>query len=286
LTAALNTVGIIRVVLLHRGQELCEIEGCIARAAAGTGAALLIEGPAGVGKSALLQAARQSASTAGFEVLSARGGELEQAAAWAIVRELLDAATARLPTNDREALLGGPAAPAAVVLGERAVEEWSGSDQAFRIAHGLTWVVTALAQRAPLALLIDDLHWADTASVRWMSFLARRLDDLPVVLIAAARPATDGEHFLSELAVAARVVTPRSFDSGAVKDFVVARLGVTPAQQFTAACLELTGGNPFLLGELLREAARDGLEVDALSAERLRGSRPGSVARAVLVRLA
>jgi predicted ATPase len=72
-------------VLLHRERELAEIERSIAAAAHGTGAMVLIEAPAGAGKTVLLQALRQPAAAAGMTVLGARGGELEQAAPWDVM---------------------------------------------------------------------------------------------------------------------------------------------------------------------------------------------------------
>ena len=247
---------------------------------------LLVEGPAGVGKSSLLQAARESAAAAEISVLSARGDELAHAAAWAIARELLAPAVAGLSSEMREQILSGPGAPAADVLGDGPVEEWSAPDQAFRLAYALTWVVVGLARRGTVALLVDDVHWADLASLRWLSFLAARVDELPVVVIAAARP-VDGEleSALARLALQARVLRPEPLGLEAVEKLVASWLGVRPAGEFTAACYALTGGNPFLLRELLHEAASDGLQPDASAAAQLHGFRPESVARAVLLRL-
>jgi DNA-binding CsgD family transcriptional regulator/tetratricopeptide (TPR) repeat protein len=274
-------------VLLQREQELAEIERSIAAAAHGTGAVVLIEAPAGAGKTVLLQALRQPAAAAGMTVLAACGGELEQAAPWAIVRELLQPAISRLGAEERREILTGPAGPAAIVLSDRPAEEWSGPDQAFRIAHALTWLVTALARRAPLALLVDDVHWADPASLRWLAFLGRRLDDLSIVVVVAARPAEgEAQSAVASLVVGARAVRPSPLGLDAVARIVTERLGAVPAREFTAACHALTGGNPFLLGEILHEATADGLQPDERSAEQLGRLRPESVARAVLVRLA
>lgn len=272
--------------LLQRDAELAELERGIAGAAEGAGTVLLIEGPAGVGKSSLLQAARELALGADLGVWSAMGDELARTAAWAIARELLAPAVTGLPRGMRAQILGGPGAPAAAVLGDGPVEEWSGPDQGFRLAYALTWVVAGLARRSAVALLVDDLHWADLASLRWLSFLAGRADDLPVVVIAATRPVGgERESALAQLALRARVLRPGPLSLEAVEKLVGSRLGRSPVGEFTAACHKLTGGNPFLLRELLHEAARDEVRPDAEAAEQLLALRPESVARAVLLRL-
>ena len=273
-------------VLLQRDAELAAIHRGIAAAAEGMGSVLLVQGPAGVGKSSLLKAAREPAAAAGASVLSSTGDELAHAAAWAIARELLAPAVAGLPIETRRQILCGPAAPAAAVLGGGPVDEWSGPDQAFRLSHALTCVVAGLGQSGAVTLLVDDVHLADLASLRWLSFLAARIDDLPVLLIAAARPVEeDSQSALGRLAVQARVLHLAPLGREAVERLVASRLGISPAGEFTAACCALTGGNPFLVRELLHEAAADGLQPDASAAEQLLGFRPESVARAVLLRL-
>jgi DNA-binding CsgD family transcriptional regulator len=273
-------------LLLQREAELAEFERGIRDAARGFGSVLLVQGPAGVGKSSLLKAARELAAVAGVSVFSAMGDELARAAAWAIARELLAPAVAALPSEAREQILTGPAAPAAALLGDGPVEEWSGPDQAFRLAYALTWVVAALGQRDSVALFVDDVHLADLASLRWLTFLAARVADLPVLVIAAARPVKeDGDPALARLSLKARILRPRPLDLHAVEKLIASRLGIRPAGEFTAACHGLTGGNPFLLHELLHEAASDELQPDGRAAEQLLAFRPESVARAVLLRL-
>ena len=63
------------------------------------------------------------------------------------------------------------------------------ADATFGVLHGLYWIVAALAEQRPHLLVVDDLHWADGASVRFLEFLANRLDALPALLLAARRPA-------------------------------------------------------------------------------------------------
>jgi hypothetical protein len=63
-------------------------------------------------------------------------------------------------------------------------------DPSFAILHGLYWLCANLAQRCPVLLCIDDVHWADQASLRFLHYLGRRLEELRVAVVAAARPAS------------------------------------------------------------------------------------------------
>ena len=74
------------------------------------------------------------------------------------------------------------------------------------LIHGLYWLTANLADSEPLLLVVDDAHWADIPSLRFMHYLARRLDGLRVVLLVAARPAEQGtDHGDVFAALAAQV---------------------------------------------------------------------------------
>ena len=131
------------------------------------------EGQAGVGKTELLRAAGELGEAEGLRVLRARGSELDRAFAFGVVRQLLE----REVADDPELLTGG-AEPAAAVFaaggGDGGAEEG-----VFSSLQGLHWLVVNLAARTPLVLLADDIHWADTASLRWLVYLAERVEDVP-----------------------------------------------------------------------------------------------------------
>ena len=103
--------------LLERQSELALIEDRIGAATEARGSLLLIEGPAGIGKTELVNAARERAAAAGMEVLSARGGELERSLGLGIVRQLFEARLAAAPAAERRKLLAGAASLAASALG-------------------------------------------------------------------------------------------------------------------------------------------------------------------------
>ncbi len=264
--------------LEERDRELEAVGRALEAARAGAGGALLVEGPPGIGKTRLLAGARAAAGER-LRVLSARGSELERDFPFAVVRQLLEPA---LAAADRDELLSGAAALAAPVLedGAAAVEAGPGA------LHGLYWLTANLAARAPLLVLVDDLHWADLASLRWIAYLVQRLDGLPAALVAAARPAEagHGQDVLDVLAThpAVKLLHPGGLSEAAVARMVERALG--PADPpFVAACREVTGGNPFLLGELVREL--DGVAPSSDNARLVARQTSRTVSRAALARL-
>jgi DNA-binding CsgD family transcriptional regulator len=268
--------------LLERGGELGLIGALVARVRGGEGAVLVVEGQAGVGKTELLRAAGELGDAEGLRVLRTRGSELDRAFAFGVVRQLLG----REVAADPELLTGG-AEPAAAVFaaagGDARAEEG-----VFSSLQGLHWLVVNLAARTPLVLLADDIHWADTASLRWLVFLAERVEDVKALLVVATRLAEPGadQELLDALMVApaVRVVRPAALSAAATMTVVRGRLpGAVDA--FSAACYRATGGNAFLLGELLGELAADGVEGAANDAGKVLEFGSEGVGRAVRRRL-
>src|SRR5512132_2705962 len=103
--------------LLERNEELSRIESALADARAGCGRFLVIEGPAGIGKTALLAAARTMAAERGMRVLRARGTELERDFAFGVVRQLFEPSLVEASELERADLLQGAAGVAAGLLG-------------------------------------------------------------------------------------------------------------------------------------------------------------------------
>jgi DNA-binding CsgD family transcriptional regulator len=270
--------------LLERGDELALLDGLLRDCRASAGGAVFLEGPAGIGKSALLAELRAQADAAGIGVLAASGGELERDFPFAVARQLFEPAIHE--SADGERLLEGAAQLASPVLAPQP-DLTAGGAGAFAIVHGLYWLAMNLARERPLLLIVDDAHWADPPSLRFLVHLARRLDGLPIGLAVAARPGEPdaATELLGALALGARTLSPAALSEDAVGTLLGAGLG-RPEPAFVAACHASAGGNPFLTGELIAGLARDGVEPTAAAAATVETLGPDGVRHAIALRLA
>ena len=268
--------------LLERDAELEGMDSLVARAAGGAGGLMVVEGQAGVGKTVLLRSASALAEAAGLRVLRGRGAELDRAFAFGLVRQLLEREVIEEPD-----LLTGGATPAAAVFGTGDGEP-PAEDGLYGSLQGLLWLITNLSAQRPLLLVADDLHWADAASLRWLVFLAERLEDLPVLLVAATRPAEPGadQELLDALmtAPAARVLRPAPLSEAATTTIVHEHLPEA-VMGFATACHRATGGNPFLLGELIEELVSGQVRGTEQDVARVPGFGSERVGRAIRRRL-
>jgi predicted ATPase len=275
--------------LLERDQELAVLRGALDRAAEGAGEAVLVEGPAGIGKTALLAMIAAEARGSGARVLQGRGGEYERDFPFGVARQVFEPAIAALDPATRAHVFSGAAALAAPVLvgGEA---ESSGEDRTFATLHGLFWLAVNLAEQSPLLIAVDDLHWADAPSLRFLHYLVRRLEGLRIGLVGCARPgeSSPSPTLLAQLAAEplTAVVRPAPLSVDAVAKLIVDELGREPDLAFAEACLAVTGGTPFLVHELLRALAEDGTPPTRSGAERIPELGPSTVAHATLLRLA
>jgi tetratricopeptide (TPR) repeat protein len=278
--------------LLERDDALTRIDQRLRDAVAGAGSLLWLAGPAGIGKTRLVMAAGRHGRGLGLTTLSARGSELEQDFAYGLVRQLFEAPLAAAPPAERSELLAGAAGHAAPLFGVAAAQEGTAGallDPSFAILHGLYWLCANLGRRSPLLLCVDDVHWADQASLRFLHYLARRLEELPVAVVAAARPVqpADGSPPLAALAAdpSAEVLVLAPLSERAVAELVRLGLGADVEPAFAAVCHQLTGGVPFLVRELIRAIGEAGIEPAAPASPRLAALAPRAVAESVVQRL-
>lgn len=147
-------------VLLERDRELDALASAAVAASSGAGGILLFEGPAGIGKTALIQRAGTISRDAGMRVLGARGGELERDFGFGVVGQLFEPAVRGAAASH---LLSGPAVHAAPIfapLQGGAADDEPRGERTLPVLHGLYWLAVNLSEEQPLALLIDDAHWA------------------------------------------------------------------------------------------------------------------------------
>jgi DNA-binding CsgD family transcriptional regulator len=284
---ARGAVGVARAgTLLERERELAFLESAVSAAAAGQGRAVLIEGAAGLGKSSLLNAARAGADASGLLVCEASGTELEREYAFGVVRQLFEAPLRALDEPTRSGLFEGAAALAAPLLGFEAARP---VEPSFAALHGLHWLLVDLAARGPLMISVDDAHWADTPSLRWLSYLHNRLRDLPVVVVLAARPipADIAASPLHELQARAGVQTlsPLPLSESSTAEVIRQTFATEADAEFVRACQRATRGNPFSLRELLRELDGDDVAPSAEAAATVGDRPPANLSRSVGVRL-
>lgn len=241
--------------ILERDAELERCFEAVAQAERREGAVVLLHGPAGIGKTSLARAVREGARERGFAVHSATGSELDRGFPFGLVHQLLDGALAAGPPERRARLLAGAAGLAEVVLSPSAD---AGTDPSHASLHGLYWLCANLAEERPLMLAVDDLHWGDPASLRFLEFLGRRLEGLPLLVLGAARPGEAGpaEELLGRLTAgpAAGTITLSPLTVAGVGRALATELGHTPDDGFVEACTDVTGGNPLLVRVLARTA--------------------------------
>ena len=249
--------------LLDRADETAVIDDAVRGALAGRGGLVVVDGPAGIGKTRLLAeaAARFRSASAGraVAVLAGAGDELHRHRALGLLRGLRDDAGRPLP--------GLPDPP--VESGSTAADEAPAPDggaTALQAALGALTALVGSGRSAAALVLVDDLHWADAGSLRAIEELAAVAPELPLLLVAGTRPHEPGapdaqlDRLRSRAGVGWLRPAPLSPDA-------VARLAAAAGDRPTPAALDAlvlrSGGNPFLVRELLR-AGPAGVAGDAI----------------------
>lgn len=166
--------------LIGRDVEIGAIRAVLDRAGSGP-AGIVVEGEAGIGKTALLEATARLWSEQGFLVLASRGAEAE--ASWSLlaVGDLLEGVPAEVV-----AVLPAPQRRALDVVMRRSESEGPPVEQP-TIGAGLRSVLTVLAEERPVLLLLDDVHWMDDASAGVLGYVLRRLGNDRVAVVGARR---------------------------------------------------------------------------------------------------
>ena len=237
-------------MIYGREPELDRLDDLIATVAGGRGAAIVIEGHAGIGKSTLLDVAVDRAARRGITTVQVAGNTHTQGAPWALsgrlVQRLDQALADRLPE-----MLHGPARRALDLL-ETDPTPFNGT--AYSIVHGVTCAVRDLASADPLLIVVDDAHLADEESAAVLASIVDRLDDAAIGLVVARRPPTanTADAFVElDAALSTNRVERRwlpELDAGSIRAIVDERLGDAPVE-VRERISSAAGGNPLLARE-------------------------------------
>src|SRR5262245_993274 len=278
--------------LLEREVQVAALRAVTEAARGGGGRFVVIEGSAGIGKTRLLAEARAIARSAGMRVLASRGGELEGEFAYGIVRQLFEPLVTSASRDLRAELLSGPAALVEPLFGgsQPPGSQDVAAEGSFAIVHGLYWLAANVATQRPTLLAIDDLHLAHTPSRGWLLYMTRRLEGVPLLVVAGTRsPEGEGHDpaLVAELIADPEVAAIRPGPLGRASIAVLARElhGLEPDEAFCAALQTATGGNPLFVGAVLDAVAREGISPTAEHSARLLEIGAQGVARAVGLRL-
>lgn len=271
--------------LVDRERELAKLRQCLDGAVGGQGQLALVSGPAGIGKSRLLAEARGLAAERGALALTARGSQMEKEYAFGAVRQLFEPLLAKGST---EKLFAGSARSAAGVF-DVGTEDLGATDGSLAVLHGLYWLTVNLAADSPVVVAMDDLQWCDTGSLRFLAYLAHRLEGLPVLVVGALRTGEDHTEglLLDELSHTEVTVPvqPTPLSREGVGEMVRRRFERTAPDDLVAACHRTTGGNPLLLRELLRALEAEGVRPNDFDVDRITAIGSRAVSSMVLRRL-
>jgi DNA-binding CsgD family transcriptional regulator len=240
--------------LVERDAEYAALDELVAGVALARGGVVVVEGPPGAGKSALLAALPARAGEAGVRVVTARASELGRDVPFALARRLLEHGVRATP-----GVLEAGWARHARPLFEGSL---NGTGNAAPLVEGLVAVVAELARAHGVAVLaVDDAQWADPASLAFLTELAGRGNEVGVGVVVGVRTgeADSDEASLRRLRAApgARIVVPAPFSPDAVRALVAARLPEA-GDGFASRLAAASGGNPLLVTELLAAAVRSG----------------------------
>ena len=277
--------------LFEREQETQRISSLLQAALDGTGSVLLITGVPGIGKTELVRRAQELAKAEGFMILRGRGSETERDFAYGVIRQLFEPAVAQASSEQRDSWFSGAASLAKPLVANtddqsRGPSPSSAADPAFPVLHGLYWLCDNIARERRLLISVDDAQWADQASLRFFIYLARRLEGLPIALVLAARASEESAGLRTQLERDIEIETclPDALSPEATETMLCRALG-DGNEPFFRACHEITGGNPFLVTELISALRSAGVNPAEATPSVVSRMGPPGVAKSILLRV-
>ncbi|MFD5030346.1 AAA family ATPase [Streptomyces sp. NPDC058405] len=248
-------------MLLERDTELARVDAALRAADSGTSSLILVTGPLGIGRSALLRQLPGLAAGEDVRVLRANAAPMEQDFAFGVVRQLFDSLLTGAPEDDRERRT--PEADHITRLLAADTTPSGGGRTGAASETILLGPRSLLADAGPhtrLLILVDDLQWVDVPSLRWLAHLAKRLNGLRAVLVCTLR---DGDErachpLVREVAdTSTQVLRPAPLSLDATRTLIQEQYGRPGHEEYARACHEASGGNPlFLMSVLLGMEAR------------------------------
>jgi DNA-binding CsgD family transcriptional regulator len=274
-----NLGGMVREsVLLEREREIAALSEVVDAALARNGLAVLLEGSAGAGKSALVNHACRLAGARGLHVVPARGAQLELGFPFGVARQIVGPLAADLPE-----LLTGPGRRISRLLDDEELEP----GETRMTAWSLVRFILRAAEVRPIFMCVDDGHWADGLSLELLAVLARDLPDAGIGLVVAARAAEPGAPLALRELVASpgvRRLVVRELSDEAVTRLVRSRLPAA-SLEFCAACRTAGGGNPFLTHSMIDSLEGEAVMADEEAAKKIALLAPPTVVAATAARV-
>jgi len=254
------------VVLVGRDDELARLGGLVGDLVGGRGGSVWVEGEPGIGKSALLAAGLAGAQRQGCRVFWAAGEELGQRFPLRVMLDCLQVGP-RSPDPARREIAG-------LLQGGQSTGRQSAralADPVPAVSERLLALVDRQCASAPVLLVVDDLQWADEASLSLWHRLARAVDQLPLLLVGACRPVPQRAALValrrSQVSGDGVLLTLAPLPAGGAVELAGAVAGAGSVGPRLRRAVEQAAGNPLYVREL----------VDALGRDRLLAHAGGSV---------
>jgi DNA-binding NarL/FixJ family response regulator len=251
-------MGTSATTLVGRDHELRLLQHSLGAMSGGASCQVIVlTGEAGIGKSSLLSELVSSAQGLGYLALSARAAEFEPELPFGLVVDALEeylqsVAGAVLTDLDGEDLGAlGRVFPTLREL-DAGSDQPSSAAERFRVHRAVRQLIERLASRQPLVLVLDDVHWADRASLELVEHLLRRPPDAPVLIAIAHRSGRADPRLLGAVEAAAREDLVEAVELGPLKPAEVATMLAKWGAGGGRGVFELSGGNPFYALELAR----------------------------------